>query len=97
MMIRRLTTFGCAAALLIMAGCAANDPTPTLLEKNWGRSFEMARHSQILNPEAEKNMEPVEGLDGEAVLNTRDRYRKDFGKCPPPTVYNVNIAGAVGK
>lgn len=42
-----------------MVGCA-----PTGLDKNWGRSYESARYNQILNPEAEKKLEPVEGLEG---------------------------------
>ena len=51
--------FGCAQ--LNMAD------TKSQLDKNWGRSFESARYNQILNPEAEKNLEPVEGLAGPAV------------------------------
>jgi hypothetical protein len=50
-------------------GCAQFNisDSETLLEKNWGRSYESARYHQILNPEAEKHLKPVEGLSGPAA------------------------------
>ena len=47
-------------------GCAQFNlaDTESQLDKNWGRSFESAKYNQILNPEAEKNLDPVEGLSG---------------------------------
>lgn len=45
-----------------VVGCA-----PSALDKNWGRSYESARYNQILNPEAGKNLDPVEGLEGPAA------------------------------
>jgi hypothetical protein len=48
-------------------GCAES-----LLEKNWGRSYEAARYNQIQNPEAERNSSPVTGLEGqvgERIMN----------------------------
>jgi hypothetical protein len=44
------------------------------LDKNWGRSFESARHNQILNPDAGKNLEPVEGLEGPAAERIMNDY-----------------------
>lgn len=46
----------------------------TPLEKNWGRSFESARYNQILNPEAGKNLKPVEGLTGPAAEKVMHDY-----------------------
>ena len=43
-------------------GCAGE----TALDRNWGRSFESAKHMQTLNPEAGKNQQPVTGLVGPA-------------------------------
>ena len=60
-----------AVALMAIGffGCAqfnmAENNTP--LDKNWGRSYESARYNQILNPEADKNLEPVEGISGPAA------------------------------
>jgi hypothetical protein len=49
-----------------------------MLDKNWGNSFESAKQSQILNPEAGKNQDPVVGLDGQAAGNNMEKYRKGF-------------------
>lgn len=50
-------------------GCTQHNlvPRESQLDKNWGRSFESARYNQILNPDAEKNLAPVEGLEGPAA------------------------------
>ncbi len=60
-------------AILLFA-CAG----PTRVEKNFGKSVRQARINQILDPEAEKNLEPVTGLDGKAAQATIERYRKTF-------------------
>jgi hypothetical protein len=44
------------------------------LDKNWGRSFESARYNQILNLEAEKNLEPVKGLYGPVAERIMEGY-----------------------
>lgn len=51
-------------------GCAQQ----SLLDENWGRSFESARYNQILNPEAGKNLEPVVGLEGPAAERIMEGY-----------------------
>ena len=82
MLTRCLTLLiGLIAALSIYSGCANKE---TKLERNWGTSFESAKQSQILNPEAEKNIDPVAGLDGQAAKITIDKYRtsdKKNGTC----------------
>ena len=77
MLIRYLTLIGLIATLLIFSGCG---PKETMLSRNWGNSFESAKQSQILNPEAGKNLEPVVGLDGLAVGNNMEKYREGFKK-----------------
>ena len=47
------------------------------LEKNWGRSFEAAKYNQVLNPEAEKDLAPVEGLEGPVAERIMEGYQKD--------------------
>jgi hypothetical protein len=49
------------------------------LDENWGRSFESSKYNQILNSEAGKNLDPVEGLDGRAAEGAIESYRK--GQC----------------
>ena len=77
MLTRCLTLIGLIATLLIFSGCARE----TMLSRNWGNSFESAKQSQILNPEAGKNIDPVVGLDGQAVENVVEKYRQGFKTC----------------
>ena len=72
---RYLTVIAIITALSILSGCA-----PTRLERNWGVSYEAQKENQIENPDAEMNLEPVEGLDGQAAVHTMDNYRKGFTK-----------------
>ena len=50
----------------------------TLLDKNWGRSYETAKYNQILNPDASKNLKPAADLDGQAANNNVKKYRDSF-------------------
>jgi len=77
MLTRCLTLIGLIATLLIFSGCGTRE---TMLSRNWGSSFESAKQSQILNPEAGKNLDPVVGLDGQAVENNMEKYRQGFKK-----------------
>lgn len=64
---------GIALALFLLA-CAG----PTRVEKHFGKSFKQAQLNQILDPEAERNLEPVVGLDGKAAQAGIGKYRKSF-------------------
>ena len=70
------------AMLALFAGCSSSGPVyeETLLDKNWGRSVETAKYNQILNPDAEKNLTPVEGLSGKAAGNSVEKYENSFKK-----------------
>ncbi len=61
-------------AIFLLSACAA----PTRLDKDYGKSVKQARINQILDPEAEKNLEPVTGMDGKAAQASIERYRKTF-------------------
>ena len=61
-------------ALFFISGCAQ----PSRVDKNYGKSVKEAQLSQILDPEAEKNLEPVTGLDGKAAQASIGKYRKTF-------------------
>ena len=63
--------------------CAGNVPEAQridYLNMNYGNSYESAINNQILNPDAEKNLEPVLGLNGQAAEHTVNRYKKSFEK-----------------
>jgi len=61
---------GLIVALSICLGCAE---TP-VLDRNWGKSYEAQKTSQIMNPEAGKNLEPVVGLDGKIAERVSENY-----------------------
>lgn len=61
-------------AIFLISACAR----PTRLDKDYGRSVKQARFNQILDPEAERNLEPVTGLDGKAAQAGIEKYRRTF-------------------
>lgn len=67
---------------LLVLSCSGTPPVheQTLLERNWGRSLESMRYMQMVDPEAGKNLDPVEGLDGNASENNIDKYQQSFKK-----------------
>ena len=79
MLIRCLTLIGLIVALVIFPRCGGKSSViqrETMLDRNWGRSYESAKYNQILNPDAGKNLEPVVGLDGQAADRNIEKYRK---------------------
>jgi hypothetical protein len=77
-------------ALLVLAGCTS--PTPHL-DRNWGRSFEAAKYSQTLNPDAGREVTPVTGMQGERAERADEQYSKTFETAQPRPVYNINLPG----
>jgi hypothetical protein len=75
-------------------GCASE---PTLLERNWGKAHETAKFNQTLNPNANKNLSPVEDLDGKGAENSIETYRKSFEVDREPAVYDINLPGIIKK
>ena len=65
-------------AVISITGCTTR---PTTLGPDVGLAYTMALEHQTLNPEAEKNLDPVQGLeDGPRATNTMERYRSSFEK-----------------
>jgi hypothetical protein len=83
---------GFLAMVLMLLGCAG----PSRLEMDFGTSSKLMKANQVWDPEAEKNIEPVSGLDGKAARATLEKYRKDFEKPAPPAPYTLSI-GVSGK
>ena len=63
--------------VIFFAGCSQMQKE-TLSDKNWGRSYEAAKYNQVLNPDATKNLNPVDDLDGQAANNDVEKYRDSF-------------------
>lgn len=79
------------ASTLMIAGCGM-----TRLERDFGTSHKLARFNQTLNPEAEKNLNPVAGMSGQAAQFVVEKYNKEFEKVTVTPVYSINI-GNLGK
>lgn len=88
MKIRHLLLIG-SAVILVAAGCAG----PSRVEMDYGTSYKLAKFNQTLDSEAEKNLEPVIGLDGAPAKMNAERYRKSFEKEAPRPTYILNVGG----
>jgi hypothetical protein len=71
------------------AACSSPIPQNSMLEKNWGRSYETQLHLQILHPDAVKRADTVMVMDGAASDHATDAYRKSFS--PDKKEQTVNI------
>jgi hypothetical protein len=83
--------------LILFAGCSGPGQLyreETALDQNWGRSVETAKFNQILDPEAGKNLKPVEGLSGVAAGHTVDKYETSFKE---KTVQQGVLTTTIGK
>jgi hypothetical protein len=77
MLTRYVKIIGLIAALSISSGCGMFPcQGETMSDRNWGTSLEAVKQSQILNPEAGKNLDPVVELDGQAAMVSMEKYRK---------------------
>lgn len=85
------------AFFLLSLGCAGPNQgrvslsPPSRLEMDYGTSFNLMKFNQTANPEAEKNLEPVTGFDGQAAEAAIDKYRKDFEKPAAAPAYTLSI------
>lgn len=75
MLKKSLIIIGMLTALSMVSACSGTD---TLSQRNWGKSYETAAYNQMLNPDADKTLNPVETLDGQAAENDLARYRESF-------------------
>ena len=80
---------GMMAGLALLAGCSST--RQTRLEGDFGTSKRLAVFNQVLHPEAEQNLKPVEGLDGAASAKNMNKYRESFASEMQPTTYTINI------
>ncbi len=95
---RCLIVIGVIAALSVCSGCQGMK-RETMLDRNWGQSFESAKSNQILNPESGQNLDPVVGLDGHAAESALGTYRKGFEANGSEKAYNINLGSidSIGK
>lgn len=75
---------------LFLFGCA--DSRVSRTEADFGTSVKLSIYNQTLDPEAEKNLDPVTGLDGEAAMANQEKYQKNFEKPAKEGGVIINVA-----
>ena len=89
MLKKSLIIFGIIVAVSMVSACSGTD---TLLQRNWGKSYETAAYNQTLNPDADKTLKPVDSLDGQAAENGHQKYQDGFKvKEQKQTTINFNM------
>lgn len=86
---RDLFLIGLMAIFSMSIGCASI----SRVEMDYGTSYKLAKFNQILDLDAEKNLEPVTGFDGRADHGVTERYRKGFEEKSVAPVYSISIGG----
>ena len=89
-------TIAIIAILSFTAGLLISCAAPTRLETDYGTSYKLQKYNQIANPDAEKNLKPVEGLDGQAAAAAMTKRQKEFEKQDKAPSYIFNL-GNTGK
>lgn len=65
--------------------------TASRLDMDYGTSYKLAKISQVLNPEAEENLEPVYGLNGIVSQSVMDNYYAGFKEKRTAPTYAISI------
>jgi hypothetical protein len=82
---------GIVTGLLFFSGCSGtiSSQRESLLDRNWGRSYEAAIYNQMVNPDAYENLEPVLNLDGAAAGYNVNKYKNSFKSEEPKEIVNI--------
>ena len=67
----------CAGISLSLAGCLTSTPQ---WDAHFGETVQQISASQVLNPQAGTNADPVTGVDGGAAAASMFRYDKSFSQ-----------------
>lgn len=88
-------TIALIAILSFTAGLLISCAAPTRVETDYGTSYKLQKYNQIANPDAEKNLKPVEGLDGQAAAAAMTKRQKEFEKQEkaPSYIFNLGTSG----
>jgi hypothetical protein len=85
---RLLFLFACAISVVtLLSACASR------IDMNYGTSYKLAKFNQIYNPYAERNLEPVYGLDGLTVGNVMERYHAGFKEKSTAPSFILSVGG----
>ena len=81
-------------AVAFLGGCGTQ---MSRLEMDYGTSHKLAKFNQVLDPAAEKNLEPVYGLNGQVAEKVIEKYRKGFDRPTQAPTYMINVGGIGGQ
>ena len=85
----RILVAGLTIIALALSGCASKGR----VERDYGTSYRLSVYNQVLNPEAEKNLAPVEGMDGKTAAAAVERYEKGYEQPQPAPTYIMSVGG----
>ncbi len=74
--------------VMLLGGCNIFE---SRLEKDYGNSYRLAIVNQTLNPEAEKNLEPVYGIDGNTANIIVESFQKSFEERSQDPTFSSDI------
>jgi hypothetical protein len=82
---------GIITIVLVMFSCSGTTAAhrETLLDRNWGRSYQTAIYNQMVNPDADKNLDPVLDLDGTGAAYNVGKYKESFRKAEQKQIVNI--------
>lgn len=87
-----ITAVGAAS---LLAACAINTTPRT--DAQMGESMNILKAQQILNPDASRNPNVVNGIDGKsakgAINQYHESFRKPAGEAPSPITIGVGTGG----
>jgi len=86
---RCLTITILIAIVFTLNGCNGLFWGKSELDENWGSSFQQAKSSQTLNPDAGKTIQPEKGYDGIAAEHTVHVYQNKFGGSEQKQTVNI--------
>ena len=77
MLKRHFLIIGIFTGLLFISSCSGTTPysKDSMTDRNWGRSHGTAIYNQMMNPDADKNLDPVLGIDGSAAEYNVEKYK----------------------
>ncbi len=87
---KRILVLGiCMMGITVLLG-ACGTATPRL-DADYGTSYKLAKFNQTLNPDAEKNLVPVSGMNGVAVQSVMDKYYAGFEEKKAAPTYTIPV------
>ncbi len=90
-----LYLIGMIVALILTVGCAWQE---SKIAMDYGTSYQLQKYNQTLNPDAEKNLAPVTGMDGRSAQHAAEKYEKGSQKTEQTsTSYQFNVGSMGGK